>query len=82
MDDFLQTYDDGMSVGYGLIIGQHSFEEVALFLDQVVLPFDPTNEYIDVEDINHMISYFEDKEEYEKCAVLKNFKSTINLDDY
>ena len=82
MDDFLQTYDNGMIFGYVLLIGQHSFEEVALFLDQVVLPFDPTNEYIDVEDINHMISYFEDKEEYEKCAVLKNFKSTIDLDDY
>jgi len=29
-----------------------------------------------------MINYFEEKEEFEKCAVLKNFKSTINLDNY
>jgi hypothetical protein len=29
-----------------------------------------------------MISYFEEIEEYEKCAVLKNFKSTINLEKY
>ena len=82
MDDFLQTYDDGMSVGYALLIGQHTIEDVAFFLDGVILPFDPTEKYIDVEDIDHMISYFEEKEEYEKCAVLKNFKSTINLDDY
>tara|TARA_Y100000114_G_C11757168_1_gene327509 strand:+ start:647 stop:895 length:249 start_codon:yes stop_codon:yes gene_type:complete len=82
MDDFLQTYDDGMSVGYALLIGQHTIEDVAFFLDGVILPFDPTEKYIDVEDINHMISYFEEKEEYEKCAFLKNFKSTINLDKY
>ena len=82
MDDFLQTYDDGMCVGYGLLIGQHTIEEVAFFLDSLILPFDPTQEYIEVEDIDHMINYFEDKEEYEKCAVLKNFKSTINLDKY
>jgi len=82
MDDFLQTYDDGMCVGYALLIGQHTIEDVAFFLDGVILPFDPTEKYIDVEDINHMISYFEEKEEYEKCAFLKNFKSTINLDKY
>ena len=51
-------------------------------LDGVILPFDPTEKYIDVEDIDHMISYFEEKEEYEKCAFLKNFKSNINLDKY
>ncbi len=82
MDDFLQTYDDGMSVGYALLIGQHTIEDVAFFLDGVILPFDPTEKYIDVEDIDHMISYFEEKEEYEKCAFLKNFKSNINLDNY
>ena len=82
MDDFLQTYDDGMSVGYALLIGQHTIEDVAFFLDGVILPFDPTEKYIDVEDIDHMISYFEEKEEYEKCAFLKNFKSNINLDKY
>ena len=82
MDDFLQTYDDGMSVGYALLIGQHTIEDVAFFLDGVILPFDPTEKYIDVEDINHMISYFEEKEEYEKCAFLKNFKSNINIENY
>jgi len=82
MDDFLETYDIGMDVGYSLLIGKHSFDEVAIFLDNVILPFDPTDEYIDIDDINHMINYFEEKEEFEKCAVLKNFKSTINLDNY
>ena len=48
MDDFLETYDIGMDVGYSLLIGKHSFDEVAIFLDNVILPFDPTNEYIDI----------------------------------
>ena len=52
MDDFLETYDIGMDVGYSLLIGKHSFDEVAIFLDNVILPFDPTNEYIDIDDIN------------------------------
>jgi|TARA_B100001094_G_C17550750_1_gene493639 hypothetical protein len=82
MDDFLETYDIGMTVGYSLLIGQRKLEEVAIYLDSIYLPFDPTKEYIDVEDIDHMISYFEEIEEYEKCAVLKNFKSTINLEKY
>jgi hypothetical protein len=82
MDDFLQTYDDGMSVGYSLITGENKFEEIALYLDDVILPFDPTDPHIDIEDINHMINYFEEKEQYEKCIVLKNFKSTTNLDNY
>jgi len=82
MDDFLQTHDDGMCVGYSILTGENSFEQIALFLDEIILPFDPTKEYIDEEDIDHMITYFEEKEEYEKCAVLKHFKSTINLDNY
>jgi len=82
MDDFLETYDIGMTVGYSLLIGQRKLEEVAIYLDSIYLPFDPTNEYIDEEDVDHMISYFEEIEEYEKCAVLKNFKSTINLEKY
>jgi len=82
MDDFLQTYDDGMSVGYSLITGENKFEEIALYLDDVILPFDPTDPHIDIEDINHMINYFEEKEQYEKCIVLKNFKSNTNLDNY
>ena len=45
MDDFLETYDIGMTVGYSLLIGQRKLEEVAIYLDSIYLPFDPTNEY-------------------------------------
>ena len=59
MDNFLESYEDGMHVAYELLVGNKVLEEIIYYLDGVILPFDPTGESVEEEDLDHMISYFE-----------------------
>jgi len=82
MDNFQESYEDGMSVAYDLLVGNHELEEILCYLDGVILPFDPTGDEVEEADINHMIAYFEEKEDYEKCFILKKFKEEIEIEYY
>jgi|TARA_R100001530_G_scaffold43072_1_gene32771 hypothetical protein len=80
MDNFLESYEDGMHVAYELLVGNQVLEEIIYYLDGVILPFDPTGEMVEEEDLDHMISYFEGKEDYEKCFILKKFKEQLEIE--
>jgi len=80
MDNFLESYEDGMYIAYELLAGNQVLEEIIYYLDGVILPFDPTGEMVSEEDLDHMISYFEGKEDYEKCFILKKFKEQLEIE--
>ena len=80
MDNFLESYEDGMHVAYELLVGNYVLEEIIYYLDGVILPFDPMEEDIPEEDLDHMIAFFEDKEDYEKCYILKKFKEKLEIE--
>ena len=66
--------DRAMVNSYDFIIGGKTLDDLLDDNpDSLVLMFDP-DQYDRVEVIDDMIMYFEDVEEYEKCAVLKNAK--------
>ena len=69
-----------MHVAYVLLVGNYVLEEIIYYLDGVILPFDPGDEVIAEEDLDHMIAFFEDKEDYEKCYILKKFKEKLEIE--
>ena len=74
MDNFQESYEDGMSVAYDLLVGNHDLEEILCYLDGVILPFDPTGDEVEEADINHMIAY-----RVSTCYFLLKNKAYINL---
>ena len=75
MVDFFNKYDNGMDCGYKLLVGIYTLEEVLPYLNKMFLPFDPTEDFIVVEDLDHMIEYYENLEEYEKCQKILDIKN-------
>ena len=66
--------DQAMVNSYDFIIGGKTLDDLLDDNpDSLVLMFDP-DKYDRVEVIDDMIMYFEDEEEYEKCAILKSAK--------
>jgi len=67
------TYDEStaMDAMYDLLLGNGTYDSIlggSKYL--VVFPFDPTDPT--QKDINRMILHYEEREEYEKCAILKD----------
>ena len=68
-----------MLQSYYVITNQVGYEQL-LYRDlKVTLMFDPTDKHDDRSDVfDELIEYFEDIEEYEKCAELLHSKNLMN----
>tara|TARA_R110001592_G_scaffold51619_2_gene158653 strand:+ start:954 stop:1202 length:249 start_codon:yes stop_codon:yes gene_type:complete len=80
MDNFLENYTVGMKVGYNILMGKQDLDDIVFYLDEIILPFDPVADIIEIEDVDHMISYFEEQEDYEKCEVLMQLKNHLEIE--
>jgi hypothetical protein len=80
MDNFLENYTVGMRVGYNILMGKQNLDDIVFYLDEIILPFDPVADIIEIEDVDHMISYFEEQEDYEKCKVLMQLKNHLQIE--
>ena len=68
-----------MLQSYYVITNQVGYEQLLNREMKVTLMFDPTDEYEDRNEIfDELIEYFEDIEEYEKCAELLHSKNLMN----
>ena len=82
--DFLEDldlYDRAMNNAYYIITGKKTLDELLKELgngtaDDIALPFDPLREDGRSTDIVDMlVSYYEQHEDYEKCAELANLNT-------
>tara|TARA_R110000868_G_scaffold72414_1_gene211131 strand:- start:25 stop:273 length:249 start_codon:yes stop_codon:yes gene_type:complete len=68
-----------MLQSYYVITNQVGYEQLLNRDLKVTLMFDPTDEYDDRSDVfDTLIEYFEEIEEYEKCAELLHSKNLTN----
>jgi len=64
-----EVLDEAMNNAYFIAIGKYTFEELLEKTGEACVPFDARTEEPDLES---MIEYFIETEEYEKCSTLKN----------
>ena len=64
-----EVLDEAMNNAYLIAIGEYTFEELLEKTGEACVPFDARTEKPDLES---MIEYFIETEEYEKCSILKN----------
>jgi len=64
-----EVLDEAMNNAYFIAIGEYTFEELLEKTGEACVPFDARTEEPDLES---MIEYFIETEEYEKCSTLKN----------
>ena len=60
----------GIINSYKVLTGKRTAQEIVDKIKYPIFLFDPNDDYID-SDINIMIDYFADCEDYEKCIELK-----------
>ena len=60
----------GIINSYKVLTGKRTVQEVVDKIKYPIFLFDPNGDYTD-SDVNIMIDYFADREEYEKCIELK-----------
>tara|TARA_B100001250_G_scaffold127120_1_gene108198 strand:- start:373 stop:612 length:240 start_codon:yes stop_codon:yes gene_type:complete len=67
---------EAMNYAYLIVTGKATFEDLVDKEDEVLLPYN----ILEKEDVNFglLIEYFEQEEEYEKCAELLKVKTKIN----
>ena len=67
---------EAMNYAYLIVTGKATFEDHVDKEDEVLLPYN----ILEKEDVNFglLIEYFEQEEEYEKCAELLKVKTKIN----
>jgi hypothetical protein len=79
-DEFLFEEHEVMNLGYEIVIGNMSYEQV---LDEtehfVIFPFDPTS--IEKSDIRNLEEYFASVDDFEKAIILRDFDFT-NLKNF
>lgn len=63
-----EILDEAMNNAYDIITGVKTFDHIMETRDECALPFDIRQED---PDLDGMIEYFIETEEYEKCEVLK-----------
>jgi len=80
MNNFSENYTTGMDVGYNILIGKQDLDDIVFYLDDIILPFDPMADFVEFEDLDHMLCYFEEQEDYEKCQVLLDFKNHLKIE--
>ena len=64
-----EILEEAMNNAYLIAIGKYTFEELLEKTGEACVPFDARTEGPDLES---MIEYFIETEEYEKCSELKN----------
>tara|TARA_A100001037_G_scaffold79513_1_gene71518 strand:+ start:16151 stop:16474 length:324 start_codon:yes stop_codon:yes gene_type:complete len=73
ISDIIAGKSECMQMAYYLVLGEKSFEEVLLEMEMqkriIVFPFNP--QHITRQDIVDMLEYYQEVEDYEKCAKLK-----------
>jgi hypothetical protein len=70
-----EILDEAMNNAYDIVTGVKTFDHIMEHSDECALPFDIRSEQPDLEG---MIEYFIETEEYEKCAVLKQLLTKNN----
>jgi len=67
-----EILEEAMNYAYLIVTGKATFEDLMDKEDEVMLPYNILEE----EDVNFelLITYFEEEEEYEKCAELMEIK--------
>jgi hypothetical protein len=63
-------HDEFMEVFYNLIISS----------PEDILSYDETPEH-KIAKLNHLLEFFEEREQYEKCAKIKEIQQLINLEN-
>jgi hypothetical protein len=61
-------HDELMEVFYNLLVSSPGD----------ILKYDETPEH-KIEKLNHLLKFFEEREQYEKCTKIKELQTTINL---
>ena len=61
---------------YDILVGEKTFDEIINQenIEYIMFHIDPFIDFPEDEDIDYLIAYFEQNEEYEKCARLLNLK--------
>jgi hypothetical protein len=70
-----EILEEAMNNAYQIVTGQFTFDEILERDDEACIPFDIRTEGPDIEG---MIEYFIETEEYEKCAELVKLKKDNN----
>jgi len=72
-----EILEEAMNYAYLIVTGKATFEDLMDKEDEVMLPYNILEE----EDVNFelLITYFEEEEEYEKCAELMEIKKTKKI---
>ena len=68
---------EAMNYAYLIVTKKATFEDLVDKEDEVLLPYN----ILEKEDVNFemLIQYFEEEEEYEKCAELLKIKESVNV---
>ena len=81
IDEEIEILDEAYRNAYAVITGKMTVRDLLdRTPDMIFLPFDPSAPETFVVIVDDIIKYFEDNEEYEKCAELINSKK--KLDDF
>tara|TARA_Y100000034_G_scaffold74680_1_gene89773 strand:+ start:265 stop:498 length:234 start_codon:yes stop_codon:yes gene_type:complete len=76
MEEFLYIEDEAMYNAYDLLTKKITIEELLDRGEQFVcFPFDPSDPT--KEDVEKVLHFFEQEEEYEKCSTLLKYLETI-----
>jgi len=82
VEEEIEILDSAYRNAYRVATGKISVSDLLSESDDLIfLPFDPTAPETFGSIIDDVIDYFEDSEEYEKCAELVSIKNKINNDD-
>jgi len=82
VEEEIEILDSAYRNAYRVATGKISVADLLSESDDLIfLPFDPTAPETFGSIIDDVIDYFEDSEEYEKCAELVSIKNKIDNDD-
>jgi hypothetical protein len=82
IEEEIEILDEAYRNAYRVATGEISVAELLRESDELIfLPFDPTTPETFMIVIDDIIDYFEETEEYEKCAKLVSIKNKLSKDD-
>ena len=76
MNEFIEI---GINNSYLIMTGKLTVEELIEYKSDSIIFFTSPENYT-IEDIDEMIKYFENTEEYEKCNELSHCRNILDLD--
>jgi hypothetical protein len=82
IEEEIEILDEAYRNAYRVATGKISVSDLLQESDELIfLPFDPTAPETFTIIVDDIIDYFEDSEEYEKCAELVSIKNKLEKDD-